>query len=282
MSALIDDSATTAAREKKVRLSAGDSFARVFGRRTAIVVLFLLAWQAYVTFADVPPQVLPGPVRVFQALGVGITDGTIPSATLATIQVLLISMVIGSLIAGVLVTLALWSKIGEDIFVLLRSAMNPLPAIAILPLAIVWFGLSMTSLVFVVVFTVIWPVAMNVYMGFKTTNPTIINVGRNIGLNGWKEIWYVLLPSTLPFLLAGLRTAWAFGWRTVVAAELVFGVAGGAAGLGSVINESRYFLKLDMVFAALVVIAALGIAFEWVFSFIEKKTVVRWGVKAAS
>jgi NitT/TauT family transport system permease protein len=89
----------------------------------------------------------------------------------------------------------------------------------------------------------------------------------------------VLLPAALPHILTGLKTGWAFGWRTIIAAELVFGVAGAKGGLGWYINESKTFLDIDKVFAGLVVIAVIGILIEGIFTLVERQTVQRWGMK---
>ena len=168
--------------------------------------------------------------------------------------------------------------IGEDILVLLTSMLNPLPAIAILPLAILWFGLNPTALTFVIANAVMWPIAINVSMGFRTVNPTLLHGGPQ--------------PGTLLRLAHGPRragpggtaahdqrpkTGWAFGWRTIIAAELVFGVAGGAAGSGFFINDARYFLRIPDVFAGLVTIALIGIAPRSVFTWFERRTVDQVG-----
>jgi NitT/TauT family transport system permease protein len=190
-------------------------------------------------------------------------------------------MLIGTLIAAVLTTLASWSRLGEDILVLLTSMLNPLPAIAVLPLAILWFGMNTTSLVFVIVNSVTWPIAINVSNGFRTVNPTIMAVGRNIGLGGVRIVRDVLIPAALPSIITGLKTGWAFGWRTIIAAELVFGVAGGKGGLGYFINDARTFMRTSEVFAGLVVIAVIGIALDLFFNWVERHTVVKWGTKSA-
>ena len=132
--------------------------------------------------------------------------------------------------------------------------LNPLPSIAVLPLAILWFGLSTTALIVVIANAVIWPIAINVEPGFRTANPTVVAVGRNIGLSGWRLVRDVLMPAALPHTISGLKTGWAFGWRTIIAAELVFGVAGSGGGLGNFINDARYFLRTPDVFAGLVTI----------------------------
>jgi NitT/TauT family transport system permease protein len=107
-------------------------------------------------------------------------------------------------------------------------------------------------------------------------------VGRNLGLRGFKLVKDVLMPAALPHTISGLKTGWAFGWRTIIAAELVFGVAGGGGGLGYFINDSRYFLRIPDVFAGLVTIALIGIALDVVFTWIERRTVIKWGMKSGT
>ena len=79
--------------------------------------------------------------------------------------------------------------------------------------------------------------------------------------------------------ISGLKTGWAFGWRTIIAAELVFGTAGTNGGLGFFINDARYYLRIPDVFAGLVTIALIGIALDLVFNVVERHTVTRWGMK---
>jgi NitT/TauT family transport system permease protein len=249
-------------------------------RRTLLVLAMLGAWQLYVTVSGVSPLLVVGPVEVGKAMVAGLRDGQLVDATLNTMKILLTAMAIGIGLAAVLTTLATWTRLGEDLLVLLTSMLNPLPSIALLPLAILWFGLSTTALVVVIANAVIWPISINVSQGFRTANPTVVAVGRNIGLSGWRLVRDVLMPAALPHTLSGLKTGWAFGWRTIIAAELVFGVAGQGGGLGSFINDARYFLRTDEVLAGLVTIALIGIAFDVLFTWFERRTVVTWGMKA--
>lgn len=251
-------------------------------RRAALLVALVGIWQAYVSISGVNPLLISSPWDVAKALFDGFVEGRLLEATLLTLRILLTSMIIGMVVAAVMTTLATWTRIGEDILVLLTSILNPLPSIAILPLAILWFGLNTTALTVVIANAVIWPIAINVSMGFRTVNPTLLAVGRNIGLTGWRLVRDVLAPAALPHTISGLKTGWAFGWRTIIAAELVFGVAGGEGGLGFFINDARYFLRTPEIFAGLVTIALIGIALDLVFSFVEKRTVVKWGMKSGT
>lgn len=248
-------------------------------RRSIILVVLVAIWQFYVSAFHVNPLLVSSPLDVAGALVKGFTGGELLSATLTTLKILFTAMAIGMVGAAILTTLATWTTIGQDILVLLTSMLNPLPSIAILPLAILWFGLNTTALVVVIANAVIWPIAINISMGFRTVNPTVMAVGRNIGLSGWKLVKDVLMPAALPHTISGLKTGWAFGWRTIIAAELVFGVAGGKGGLGWFINDARYFMRTPEIFAGLVTIAIIGIALDLLFTLLERKTVVKWGMK---
>lgn len=251
-------------------------------RRGLLLVVVVGTWQAYVTIGDVNPLLVASPVDVAEALWNGIIGGELLTFTLTTLRILGLGMLIGISVAAIFTTLATWSKVGADLLALFTAMINPLPGVAILPLAILWFGLKPSALIFVIANAVIWPMAINVTMGFHTVNPTIMMVARNLGLRGFKLVREVLMPAALPYTITGIRTGWAFGWRTIIAAELVFGVAGSNAGLGAFINDARYFLRIPDVFAGLVLIAVIGILFEYLFNQIEARTVVRWGMKAGA
>lgn len=250
------------------------------GTRYAILVVVLLAlWQAYVAATHISPLLVSSPVEVAQAGWRAVANGQIPAATASTLEELLVGIAVGAAAGFAFASLAVFSQAGHDMLSVLIAVMNPLPAIAILPLAMIWFGITPKAIVFVVALATVWPVAINTDTGFRTISPTTRMVARNLGLRGIPLVTGVLLPAALPYIFAGLQTAWAFGWRTVVAAELVFGVAGSAGGLGWYINNARYYLFVPDIFAGLVVISILGIAVDFLFRLGEAKTVVKWGLK---
>jgi NitT/TauT family transport system permease protein len=250
-------------------------------RYALLVIAVVLIWQAYVSLLHVNKLLVSSPVDVATALAVDLRSGTLFSVTLATLKNLLAGMVIGALVGFTLASFAVFSKVGHDLLTVLSAIFNPLPSVAILPLAMIWFGLKPESIVFVVALASVWPVAINTDTGFRTISLTTQLAARNLGLRGWRLVIDVMLPAALPSILSGLKSSWAFGWRTVVAAELVFGVAGSAGGLGWYINNARYYLNTSTIFAGLVVISVLGILVEAIFGIVERHTVVKWGMKRA-
>jgi NitT/TauT family transport system permease protein len=257
--------------------------ARIWGSAAfrKIVLLFMLAliWEAYARWLN-NPFVLPTFTATLASLGEGLSNGIIFDRTFTTIKVLLMGYAVGISAAAVLTALATTTRIGNDALDLLTSMFSPLPAIALLPLALLWFGLGNQSLIFVMVHSVLWPVALNTHSGFKAVSPTLRMVGRNYQLNGIRYIWEILVPAGFPSILTGLKIGWAFSWRTLIAAELIFGVSSGKGGLGWMIFEYRNSLDIAGVFSGLLVVIFFGLIVEqFVFRTIEKHTVQRWGMQ---
>ena len=162
----------------------------------------------------------------------------------------------------------------------MTAMFNPLPAIALLPLALIWFGLGTGSLVFVLIHSVLWAVALNTHAGFSSVSMTHRMVGQNYGLRGFKFATKIAIPAAFPSILAGLKIGWAFAWRTLIAAELVFGTTSGQGGLGWYIFEAKNLLDIPEVFAGLLSIILIGLFIEnVVFRSIEARTIRRWGMQ---
>ena len=257
------------------RLSANPVF-----RRGAILAALALAWELYARWLS-SPLTFPTFLETLQALRDGIASGVIPQRLAVTLQTLVIGYAIGLVIAALLTTAAVTTRIGTDLLSTFTAMFNPLPAIALLPLALLWFGLGRPSLVFVIVHSVLWAVALNMHSGFLSVSETLRMAGRTFGLRGMSFVFRILVPAAFPAILAGLKIGWAFAWRTLIAAELVFGVSSGQGGLGWFIFENRNTLDTASVFAGLLTVMAVGLLVEGViFRFIEARTIRRWGMQS--
>ena len=248
-------------------------------RKTLILLGLAIIWQIYGVWLD-NPMIFPTLTDTLSSLWFNILNGTIPTRLVATLKVLVVGYVIGVILATIFTTIAVSSRIGTDLLSTLTAMFNPLPAIALLPLALLWFGLGTPSLVFVIVNSVLWAVALNMHTGFLTVSDTMRMAGQTFGLRGMRYVIQLLIPAAFPAILAGLKIGWAFAWRTLIAAELVFGVSSGQGGLGWFIFENRNLLDTPAVFAGLLTVMSVGLFVEGViFRFIENRTVRKWGMQ---
>ncbi|MEG0114725.1 MAG: ABC transporter permease subunit, partial [Comamonas sp.] len=207
-------------------------------------------------------------------------NGALLGKAAISLGILLQGYLLGVAGALLLTVLAVSSQWGRDVLTTLTSMFNPLPAIALLPLALLWLGLGQASLLAVLVHSVLWPLALATYAGFQAVPETLRMAGRNYGLRGARYVLQILVPAALPSILSGLKIGWAFAWRTLIAAELVFGASSGKGGLGWYIFQSRNELYTDQVFAGLALVIIIGLLVEnLVFHPLERVTVKRWGVQ---
>lgn len=247
-------------------------------RKGLILIALALLWEVVATL-QANELLLPSFTATMRAFFEDMSNGIIPGRALNSLDVLLKGYVAGVVLAFVLTSLAVSTQIGRDLLSTLTSMLNPLPPIALLPLALLWFGLGQGSLVFVLIHSVLWPLALNMYTGFTSVPETLRMAGRNYGLRGLRYVLLILVPAALPAIIAGLRIGWAFAWRTLIAAELVFGASSGRGGLGWYIFQNRNELYTDRVFAGLIVVIMLGFLVENVlFRKLEQWTVIKWGM----
>jgi len=259
-------------------LPLADRLWRLGGLRKGLILAVLaLLWEAAARWQD-NELLLPTFGATARALAEGLASGELLGKTAISLRVLLQGYGLGVLLAFGLTSLAVSTRLGRDLLDTLTSMFNPLPAIALLPLALLWFGLGRASLVFVLVHSVLWPLALNTYAGFQGVPETLRMAGRNYGLTGLRYVLQILVPAALPAILSGLKIGWAFAWRTLIAAELVFGASSGQGGLGWYIYQNRNELYTDRVFAGLALVVIIGLLVESLgFATLERLTVRRWG-----
>ncbi|MFJ4114228.1 ABC transporter permease [Pseudomonas sp. NPDC089758] len=248
-------------------------------RKAVILVVIAALWEAIARYQG-NDLLLPSFLQTTAALWDGLLSGELPAKVGVSLVILLKGYVLGIVLAFGLTSLAVSTQLGRDLLGTLTSMFNPLPAIALLPLALLWFGLGDNSLIFVLVHSVLWALALNTYAGFLGVSETLRMAGRNYGLKGLRLVLHILVPAALPSILSGLKIGWAFAWRTLIAAELVFGAGSGKGGLGWYIFQNRNELYTDKVFAGLAVVILIGLLVEGlVFNTLERATVRRWGMQ---
>ena len=175
-----------------------------FVRKTVIILFLAAAWEAYGTVLD-NPLLFPTFHDTILTMFEKVRDGTIPMRAWASLKVLFMGYAAGIILAAIFTILAISTRIGTDFLETITAMFNPLPAIALLPLALIWFGLGNGSLVFVLIHSVLWPVALNTHSGFKSVSNTLRMVGRNYGLRGLPYVARILIPAAFGSILTGLE-----------------------------------------------------------------------------
>jgi NitT/TauT family transport system permease protein len=148
-----------------------------------------------------------------------------------------------------------------------------LPSICWLPLAILWFGLSPVAIQFVVVMGALPAILIATDNGIRNISPIYVKAAHTMGVRGFDLYRRVILPAALPSILTGMKMAWAFAWRSLMAGELIFV----SSGLGYLLTVGRELNDMAQVMAVMVVIVTVGIFFDALFSLFEKRLRLKWG-----
>ena len=196
-----------------------------------------------------------------------------------SLAVILVGGGFALVLALVAVLVAGASKTLEAAIEIVGSLLHPLPGIALLPVIVLWFGIGPEAVLVVIIHSVFWPVLTNLQAGYRSIPTTWRMVAENYRITGVVYLLRVALPSTSPYLLAGLRIAWARAWRALISAEMLFGAVAAGGGLGWFIHSRRVFMDTPGLFAGILAVMAVGSLVESVvFSRLEERTVRRWGM----
>ena len=239
----------------------------------------LTLWELAGRFGPWPAYLFPTPRAVAQSLFEMIRDGRLPAATARSLMRLwqgyFISVALG-IPLGMLTARTQFFKVAVKPVV---SGLQALPSICWLPLAILWFGLSETAILFVVVMGSLLAISISAEDGVNQIQPQLLRQAGTLGVKGFRLYRTVLFPGALPGIITGLKLGWSFAWRALMAGELLF-VAGG---LGQLLTTGRELMDVPQVMAVMVAIIIIGVITDKVlFQSIELKVRRRWGLLAVS
>ncbi len=221
----------------------------------------LLAWEAASRLGLWRPWVFPSPSAIARSFGSGVADGTIPLGILVSLRRLVVGYLL-SLVGGIALGLALArSRTLRDSVGTIVTGLQALPSICWLPLALLWFGLSETAILFVVVAGSLLSITVATESGVSNVPPLYVRAARTMGARGATLYLRVILPAALPAILSGMRLGWTFAWRSLMAGELLF-VSGG---LGQLLATGRELGDMARVMAVMVAIVTLGLVTEVLF-----------------
>jgi NitT/TauT family transport system permease protein len=252
-------------------------------KRAARLVIFYSClfglWALLAQLKIWPPYLFPTPWGVGQELYYGFADHSYWIAIAVSMRRVLIGYAI-SVVLGMFLGLGVASnKFLEETMGGLLVSLQSLPSICWWPLALLWFGLNQNAILFVVIMGSLLSVTLAMEDGRKQMPKIYGMAGRNLGARGFQLFWHVLLPASLPFIVSGLKQGWAFAWRSLITAEMLYV----SLGLGQVLMMGRETSNMNAVIAVMILIIALGYVVDGlIFKSMERHLQHKWGLTPAT
>ena len=244
-------------------------------KKIAFYAAIIAVWQILFSLNLWPAHIFPSPLQVALDLSYGTADGTLLFGIGTSMWRLTIGLII-SIATGL--TLGIFMARIESVNQTVGSivlGLQSIPSVAWVPLAFLWFGLTDAGIIFVTVASSLFAVTINTYSGMKNVPTSYIAAAKNMGANSVQLITNVMLPAAFPYLISGFKQGWAFAWRGVIGAEIIFSFLG----LGFLLNVGRELTDISQVFSIMFVIMMMGILIDGlVFKKIERKVMSRWGL----
>jgi NitT/TauT family transport system permease protein len=240
----------------------------------AVALLFLGGWEAVVRVNAIPPYILPGPLLVAQTL---VRDwGTLSVSLLVTLRITAMALAVAASLGLVLAVVFAQSRILEMSLLPFAVILQVTPIVAIAPLIIIWVNDVTLSLLICAWIVAFFPILSNTIVGLRSADHNLVDLFRLYRASRWQMLWRLLLPSALPYFLAGLRISGGLALIGAIVAEFVAGTDGTASGLAFRILEAGYQLQIPRMFAALALVSATGIVIFLALSLLSHLLLRRW------
>ncbi len=241
------------------------------------LVAFLVVWKLVHLTRLFPPWAFPAPEQVATAFIGTVRNGELLKHTSASVGRQVVGVFLAAVVAVPAGVFLGSSRDFRAAFLPLCRMVYPIPGIAWIPLAILWFGIGFKSTVFVIFFSGVWPILFNTMTGVATLDGQYTDVARVYLAPRLFYVRQVLIPGSLPYIITGIRLTYGVGWRVIVGAEMISSITG----LGFMIDDARWQLRPDIMVAGMITIAMIGWVMEnWAFDWLERVTIERWGMKS--
>ena len=247
-------------------------------RVTKLILFYLIIvglWQGITSLKLWPEYIFPSPFGVLKTLVSGFEDKTFIIGILVSMKRILIGYGL-SIVAGLSIGLLIGRiKTLDETFGSLVLGFQALPSICWLPLALLWFGLSESAMLAIVILGSLFSIIIGADTGVKNIPPIYTRAAKTMGAKGFQLYMKVILPAALPSIISGFKQGWSFAWRSLMAAELLYV----GLGLGHLLMMGRELNDMNQVIAVMVVIIIIGIVVDrLIFARIENKVRERWGL----
>lgn len=245
-------------------------------KRIIFYAALVAAWQVTADLDFWPGEIFPSPYEVVQDLAYNAADGSLFYGIATSMWRLLVGLAIaiaGGIVLGVL--MARVETINQTIGSLVLG-LQSIPSVAWVPLGLIWAGPFDAGIIFVTAVGAIFAVTINTYTGVKNIDPHYVEAARNMGAKGGQLVIAVLIPAAFPYMISGFKQGWAFAWRGVIGAELLFSYLG----LGALLHIGRFTNDVSQVIAVMLVIMVIGMLVDGiVFKRLEDRVMSRWGLR---
>jgi NitT/TauT family transport system permease protein len=238
------------------------------------ILIALAVWQFVAAVIIRYPFILPAPTDVFAAFVSLVHEGTL----LLDLQASLVHFAIGlgmALLVGIPVGILMgWNRRLDAFLDPLVEIFRPVPPLAWIPFAIIWFGLTASAAGFIIFIGAVFPIIINTYSGFRGVPRVFVEAGKMLGCTRSRDlIRYIAFPAALPSVAAGIRIATGVGWMCLVAAEL-FGVSN--YGLGQKLWFFYSLHRMDSVVVYMIILGLIGLAFDMIFRYYIERYFLKW------
>lgn len=255
------------------RISRARRLVRELGPIVAAALLFGAAWQAIVSVGNYPTYVLPDPLTVLRRFAQAWQAGTMGPHALTTLTEVLLGLLAGGtggLVVGVVLAR---SRLAERLLSPYIVAAQATPILALAPIIFLWFGSGLGSRVLICALIVFFPIAVATMVGIRSVDQRLLELGRSLRATRWQVLTRLEVPAALPQILGGMR----IGVTLAVVGAIVGEWAGGDRGLGVLVNLARSSLfDTPLMFAALMMIALIGVALYVAVLLVERRLVGTW------
>jgi sulfonate transport system permease protein len=236
-----------------------------FLRRSISPIAIVLVWQALSSAGVLDPRTLESPLHIAQSAVDLTRDGTLVSATAASLQRVALGFLVGGSIGMALAVLAGLSRVGEDAVDPPLQMLRTLPHFGLIPLFILWFGIGEQPKILLIALGVMFPLYLNTFAGIRGIDRKVLEAARSMHLSWTQRLRHVVIPGALPQTLTGLRQSLGIAWLSLIVAETI----SASDGLGHMINDAREFLQTDVIVVGLAVYSLLGLATDGIVRFLE-------------
>jgi ABC-type nitrate/sulfonate/bicarbonate transport system permease component len=238
---------------------------RSLGLIPVIILFFVWVWAA----RRLDSYLLPSPSQVATTILAMLTSGELLQHLIASLLTLIGGYVLGVTLGITLGMLMGTSPFFENLFDFLVNTTRPIPAIALIPLVVLWLGLGYKASAAIIFFAALYPILLNTFGGVKGVEKKYIEFALTNGARSYQVLWKVIFPAALPQIFVGLRLGMGYGWRAMVGAEML----ASQRGLGYLIMDARWLLQTERVITGIIAIGFIGWLLDLFFLMAEKRLV---------